>query len=279
MSDFTGYRPDLEDIDFLEAVSDPLPAMFDQFYSGSMDSPEEIDPRPWHQIEDQAEMGSCQGHALTSVCEMSFHIATEQVTQFSPMFGYLSSQKLDNLLGSDNGSTLSGGRKAAMEFGSCPLEVFPYPRPVRYSAEFAPGCWEAAEPYKIQSSSICRGYDDVFKFLASGQGGVEIGIMWGDGLEPDREGVIERYQPGNGGHAICFLGYSRRQDDKGRNYLWLANSWSPRWGNRGWAEVSPRACDEMARHQGNVMIGLSDLTVDDRHARRIPWTQGGGAFG
>lgn len=90
-------------------------------------------------------------------------------------------------------------------------------------------------------------------------------------MTPNGEGVVEQFRPGGGGHAICFLGYSPREDAQGRKYLWLANSWSEQWGDRGWAEVAPRAVDQMAQHPETVMIGLSDLSTPA--PRNVNWTK------
>jgi C1A family cysteine protease len=257
-----GYRIDLENKPALLAGATDFRAL-------TYSAPEEIDPRPWHRIENQGSMGSCQGHALSSVCEMAYHIATGQVTQFSPLFAYYASQKIDGLLGSDNGSTISGGKDCAMKYGQCPLDVMPYPNPVRYTGKIPQEAFEAAEPFKIRSHSVCDSYADVFAYLASGQGGVEIGISWG--LQPVN-GVVERFQSGGGGHAVSFLGYSPRKDSQGRNYLWLANSWgTDTWGVNGWAEVAPQAVDDMARHPHTVMIGLSDLTTPE--VRNVSWAK------
>lgn len=262
-----GYRIDLERRDELrrDAVN------FRDRVNGQFAAPPEIDPRPWHRIENQGSMGSCQGHALSSVCEMAYHIATNEVIQFSPLFAYYATQQIDGLLGRDVGSTISGGMQCAKQFGACPLEVMPYPNPVRYSGKIAPEAFTAASPFRIRSHAVCRNYDDVYAFLASGQGGVEIGISWSGAMTPDGDGVIEQFRPGGGGHAVCFLGYSRRVDSQQRPYLWLANSWSQQWGDNGWAEVAPRAVDQMARHPDTVMIGLSDLSTPT--PRKIDWTK------
>ena len=262
-----GYRIDLERIAQLRQDAVDFRSHVDGLYS----APPEIDPRPWHRIENQGSMGSCQGHALSSVCEMAYHIATGAVTQFSPLFAYYATQQVDGLLGRDDGSTIAGGMQCAKQFGACPLEAMPYPNPVRYTGRFTANAFEAAEPFKIRSHAVCQSYDDVFAFLSSGQGGVEIGINWGSSMTPNRDGVIEQFHPGRGGHAVCFLGYSRREDDQGRKYLWLANSWSEEWGDRGWAEISPRAVDQMAQHRDTVMIGLSDLSTPT--PRSIDWVK------
>ncbi len=296
---FTGYRIDQEARDELRATSTPLPVRFNTTYR----APAEMDPRPWHRIEDQGQMGSCQGHALSSVCELAakinfaelvaqsrctdrqkssrcvdkirrlgdmfeqaFRRKDDSQIQFSPLFAYYASQKRDGILGQDIGSTLAGGLAAAKEDGSCPEDVMPYRLP--YTGRFTEGAYDAAKDFKIRRHTVCESYDDVFQFLASGQGGVEIGIRWGDGMTP-RGGVIEQFAPGGGGHAVCFLGYSKRKDRQGRNYLWMANSWSRQWGNDGWAEVSPAAVEQMARHQDTVMIGLSDMAV--ARPRDVSW--------
>lgn len=260
-----GYRIDLERRDELARDAVDFRAHIDGLYA----APPEIDPRPWHRIENQGPMGSCQGHALSSVCEMAYHIATNEVIQFSPLFAYYATQKIDGILGRDAGSTISGGLQCARQYGACPLDVMPYPQPVRYTGRIPPEAFEAAAPFRIRSHAICRSYDDVFAFLASGQGGVEIGIRWGAAMTPNNDGVVEQFRPGSGGHAVCFLGYSRREDVRGRKYLWLANSWSEAWGDRGWAEVAPRAVDQMAQHPETVMIGMSDLSTP--MPRKIDW--------
>lgn len=263
IDEFRGYDPELED---LQSLADNH-REFRYAVDGMFSAPEEIDPRKWHRIENQSSMGSCQGHALSSVGEMAFIIAIGEVIQFSPMWCYLNTQKIDGLLGSDRGSTISGGAKCAKTVGFVPEEMFPYPRPARYHSNIPDELYPEAAKFRIQSHSILTSYEDVFQYLASGQGGVEIGISWG--LQPNREGVVERFNSGGGGHAVSFLGYSTRKDSQGRNYLWLANSWDTSWGRGGWAEVSPRAVDEMSRHRYTVMIGMSDLTTPE--PRPVDW--------
>jgi len=269
MSDrFTfGYRIDLERRPELRAGA----VEFRDRVDGKYVIPAEIDPRPWHRIENQGPIGSCQGHALSSVCEFAYHLATGEVIQFSPLFSYYATQQLDGLLGRDVGSTISGGMQCAKQFGACPLDVMPYPQPVRYTGVIPETAFTAAEPFRIRSHSVCRNYEDVFSFLSSGQGGVEIGISWGAAMTPNGEGVIESFRPVGGGHAVCFLGYSAREDAHGRKYLWLANSWSADWGDRGWAEVAPQAVEQMSRHPHTVMIGLSDLSTPK--PRKVDWTR------
>lgn len=258
MSDepFYGYRFDLENQKNLEATASAMPAM-------TFAAPAEIDPTTWHRIEMQGSMGSCQGHALSSICEYAYYIALNSIIQFSPMWCYIMTQKIDGLLGRDQGSTIDGGRRCAEKYGVCPLQYFPYPNPVRYSTKVPQGAADEAAKYKIRSHVMCRSYDDVHQFLGSGLGGVEIGIGWSNAMTPDSNGVIKQYRGGGGGHAVSFLGYKKNGN------LWLANSWSENWGNRGWAEVTPDAVNQMFKSQYTVMIGMSDLAVPE--PRKIDW--------
>lgn len=232
----------------------------------SVAAPDEIDPRTDTVVENQGQQGACQGHALSSVVEHCYRIATGDKIQLSRQYAYIGTQRIDGITG-DSGSTISGGVRLAKERG-IPLEtVWPYPG--RYVAT-PPGGWDhqyrEAAQFKIGYHTVCASYDDVFAFLASGQGGISIGISWG--VSPVN-GVVEQYTPSGGGHAVSLLGYSKRKDSRGRNYIWLLNSWGAGWGNGGWAEVAPSAIDAMARAQWTVMIGLSDMV--DAKPRKIDW--------
>lgn len=267
---FTGFRRGyligMEPRAKLHETSTPL-----NFAAMQFTAPDQIDPRDWHHIEDQGQMGSCQGHAQSSVCEMAYLIKTRGKIQFSRIFAYYASQEFDHIY-QDNGSTLAGGLSAAKQFGSCPEEVMPYPNPVVYRNFIPASAKAAASPYKIRSHTVCHSYEDVYNCLASGRGGVEIGIRWPDEwMECD--GILETY-PGNvkpAGHAVCFLGYDRKTDGRGRKYLWMANSWGKRWGQGGWALVSPKAVDQMLLHQDTVMICLSDMSAKEQSPRDMGW--------
>lgn len=252
-----GWRMDLERRDQLFAGA--IEIDFNSLMKGFRE-PEEIDPRPWHKIENQGSVGSCQGHSLSSVVEHAYHIATGEVKQFSRAYAYYATQLIDGISG-DEGSTIDGGVQLATIRG-LPLE-----ESWTYSGRYdptPPGGWdaqyEAAAPWKIRNKVIIRNYDDAYRFLASGQGGIHHGSSWG--FEPNREGVVERFRPGGGGHSTAFLGYSKRKN------IWMANSWG-NWGIGGYAEITPEAFNAMCRHSYSVVIGLTDLTTPK--ARRIDW--------
>ena len=229
---------------------------FRYLVNGRFVAPISIDPRPWHRIEDQGSIGSCQGHAQTSVGEMCFRIAHKgrKVTQWSEMFGYLTSQKIDGLLGRDVGSTIHGGMKAARQYGFCPVDVFPYPS--RYTSTIPRKAYTAAKPFKIQYHTIINSSEDAFTFLGSGQGGINLGMTWVN-MRPNSNGEIRSWRSGRGGgHAVFIGGYENEGE-----WFWLANSWSTSWGLRGYAKVHRNAMDSILRDRWTVAIGMSDLTI------------------
>ena len=79
---------------------------------------------------------------------------------------------------------------------------------------------------------------------------------WGFGMDTP---ILESYRPGGGGHAVALCLKSKRIDEDGRPYIWMANSWNKRFGNRGFSEWSPRALDAIYRDNYTVSVGLSDM--------------------
>lgn len=263
MNENYGYRIDLEDREQLQGECVPM-----ALKSSDFDEPERIDPRPIVVTEDQGSMGSCQGHALSTCLEWCHYVATQgQYLQLSRLFAYLGSQKMSNIVG-DSGSTLQGGARLAKEHGICPEAQYPYPKPVVYPRggykAIPDNLWAAAAPYKIRSASWIEQEPDVKTFLASGAGLVEIGIAWGSAMTPNSQGIISRFAPGGGGHAVVIGGYVPdaavgKSTDQGYYYL-LHNSWSKRWGMDGWAYVTPNAVRQMLQHRFTYFVGLSDMS-------------------
>jgi hypothetical protein len=209
----------------------------------------------WHKEEDQLQIGSCQGNGLSSVIERLAFVVGKKV-QLSRIFAYLATQKIDGLLGSDSGSTISGGAKLATTVG-CPLEsATGYPRTYPGKAErdriLSAANYKAAGEYKALSAwQVTRNHDELLDFIGGG-GGVSFGIRYGAATIPS-DRVIRRFYPGRGGHAMCILGYTKDGDLRAVNshgdgaYLitpaaWsqmLADSWTSAIGLMGTKEPVP----------------------------------------
>lgn len=252
---FSGWLRDHEDWGYLDRTclsNETLRAM----RSSDFEPEKEMDPRPWHKIENQLRMNSCAGNSLASVMEMCYKIATgDSSLQLSRMFAYVRTQMRDGIRG-DSGATISGAAWVAKNVG-CGREKF-WPYTGQYTRQIPPACSEDAKNYVIRSAMRLRSYEDCYTFLSSGLGGIHIGIQWNEYCNPDREGFLN-WRPSRsrraGGHALGSLGY----DSDGN--LWWANSHGTGWGDRGFARVRPEVIDAMFRHPWTVMIGLSDMAV------------------
>lgn len=275
---FSGYAIEKEDRGFLAASSTKLSSAFMAYAIPEMVDPSALD-KDLMPIENQASIGSCQGNSLTECAEYSMFIATNKVVQFSRMAAYLGSQKHDNIEG-DRGSTLSGGTKYASGNGFCLESTVPYPGqyPQGGWRSLPSSAWEEGKKYLLKSETEIKEASAIRQYIGAGAGIVQIGIAWGDFMEP-QQGFITSFRVGGnfGGHAVAFAGYAPdsivgRKSSAGY-WLKLKNSWGQRWGLNGWAWVDPGAVVDMLRHKFTVMVGRSDMATP--HPRPVPvdWTK------
>lgn len=261
-----GWIEDAEDWDSLDALPDESAVLE---LVGNYEETA-LDPREVINVENQGQQGACQGHSISTCLEWCYCIATGNYDlQLSRAMGYYESQRLDGISG-DRGSTISAGVKLATQTGICEEPKWPYPS--RYNAR-RPGDWAGvlanAENYKGGTSRRLQSYEGIRTFLGSGQGGINIGIGWGNGMSG---AVIESYRSGGGGHAIALLSLSERKDRSGNPYIWMCNSWGRQFGNAGWSEWSPNAVKQMMQSSRTVAIGVSDMpNVEPREFTLEDW--------
>lgn len=279
MPEFTGYAIEQEDRQFLlagSAICKTLPVG---------DLPERVDPRRhpkfaegWLRVENQGSIGSCQGASLTECAEYSYVVSGGDVVQLSKMFAYLVSQQYDRIT-SDRGSTLSGGTKCVREVGICPDAIAPYPSRYPGHGWLTQTMKDAAPAYRMSTHTVLRSATETKQFIGSGIGIVHIGISWGTSMTPDRNGCVRRFSPGGGGHAVVFCGYLPdsevgQQSTSGYWFL-LKNSWSTRWGLKGFAYVDPAAVTQMLSHRWSVFVGRSDMTNPSPRPLPVDFTKPG----
>ncbi len=215
-----------------------------------------IDPRERYRMENQGQIGSCQGCSLSTTIEEHILRASGRVVQLSKQCAYILSQKIDRISG-DRGSTITGGAKVATGQGICTEDLWPYPS--RYSAR-VPAAYAGATKYTLGGYHQLTSYEDMVAHIMD-HGPVHIGITWSGDIDRQagQNAIIETYSGrGGGGHSVPFAGFDHeKRNSDGWPYLWLANSWSERWGDNGWVRVSPRAVTQMARGRGNVFVGFT----------------------
>lgn len=257
MEKFLGYVPERENRAFAASLSNAKRLM--RYFRGVAEA--RLDPRKLMKVENQGSVGSCAGHSLSSVLEWCYMIATGgEKIQLSRAMAYYETQRLDGLIGRDDGSTVENGVKLAMKTGLCLEELW------KYTGKYSPNrpsnfkdLLENAKNHIIGTALNVTDYDAGRVFLGSAMGGLHMGIGWGSSMDSP---VVETFLPGRGGHSICALCLSERVDKQGRPYWWIMNSWSEQWGSRqypGWQEWSPTAVIAMLQNQFTSMIALSDM--------------------
>lgn len=240
-----GYDWEKEDHGFLAALPD-IPMKTAEWEA--LKRPDKIDT-DWHKPENQGQIGSCQGNSVTSTLERLMFVRGEKV-QLSRIFAYLATQRIDGLLGSDEGSTITGGCKLAVETGCCLESATGYPKQYPSHTErdkvLATANYSAAAAYKAASVwRVPTEHEKILDFIAGG-GGINFGIRWYSGFIPaDR--LVKSYNPRSisGGHAMCVLGYDQEQN------LIAFNSWGD-----GSYKITPTAWKQMFSYNNNVAIGL-----------------------
>jgi C1A family cysteine protease len=258
-----GWRIDLEDFGFLArgtADDSGLPPW------NAAEIPDSMNVQDWLQIEDQGQQGSCQGHARTTAAEIAIYRATRQKVQLNRQFAYITSQIVDGIRG-DQGSTITGGARASMKYGEALESLWPYSG--RYDTRIPQACYDDGQGRKLRSYKQLRTYDDVMRWLVHGVGGIVIGIRWNPTCEPDSYGRIMSYNPrSGGGHALAFCDWSKKHS-KNEPFIVKANSWGRKWGDDGFAYVSPGVVQAFCETQ--TVVGYSDMEGDAIKPRSFDW--------
>jgi len=183
---------------------------------------------------DQGPAGTCVACA-TAYYDKSFQeglqhrwVLTESQHQFSPMYIY--SQR-HNQPG-DSGMTIREAMKIIKEQGVCSLATMPYDVH-RINMPPTPEQRRSAEPYRAKSYARINTVGEMEAYLT---GNCFIaGVMVHERFMDAPGGIIPMPEPGCeylGGHAICVVGFDRRN-----RMFTFANSWGTQWGDRGFGHI------------------------------------------
>lgn len=207
----------------------------------------------WLRIEDQGQMGACQGHDLSTCQEVIYQRASGQIAQLSRLWAYLSTQQIDGLLGRDCGSTIEGGVQLATTQGAVLESALPYRDSYPSVSEQQRILGVAADPaFIIRSGFRVESAQHAKQCLAGGMA-ITMGISWPPPF--DSSYVIRSWRRGNqGGHAIAHCEITN-------GLITGQNSWGPRWGVNGRFFWTDSAFDACLRDPMTVCIALSDLST------------------
>lgn len=87
------------------------------------------------------------------------------------------------------------------------------------------------------------------------RGPVVLGINWYDGMYQAPNGVLGVSGPVVGGHCITVVGYVLADSSKtGAEAVILQNSWGPRWGQNGLAELKVSDLERLLADDGEACV-------------------------
>jgi C1A family cysteine protease len=185
-------------------------------------------------VYDQGQLGSCTANAIGAA--HAFALLRQFRRDFMPsrLFIYFNERVMERTVDTDSGAMIRDGMKSVAKVGVCSETLWPYDIS-KFRDKPSDKCYTEAE--KNQAIVYRRAMQNLHQLqgcLASGTP-----VVFGfsvyetfEGAEVARTGVVpmpKRKEQLLGGHAVLAVGY----DDKSERFI-VRNSWSPKWGQRGY---------------------------------------------
>jgi C1A family cysteine protease len=188
-------------------------------------------------IENQGQLGSCTGNAITGLLEYLENIKREKLVRLSRLFVYFNERMIEGTINSDAGANIRDGIKSILTWGVCSEDIWPYDVQQFKTKPNADAYIDAATRKDYEYASVPQTEHAICSCLASGSPLV-FGITVYESLESAevaKSGIAPMPAEGEkvlGGHALLIVGY----DKKDQTFL-IRNSWGPHWGIKGYFKL------------------------------------------
>lgn len=197
-----------------------------------------VDLRQWDSvIEDQGDLGSCSGNAITNAYELQVKRSyPEQFTELSRLFVYYNSRLLDNAVNEDAGAYIRDGMRAVQKFGICSEKLWPYDIK-KFKVKPNEECYADGLSRTITSYQSLETIDDILHAVNDNKP-VVIGVTVYDSFDnvsknnPVIRPPTDREKYSGGGHAMTIVGY-----DLTKKQFLVKNSFGTDWGDRGYGWI------------------------------------------
>jgi C1A family cysteine protease len=204
---------------------------------------------------DQGPAGTCVACA-TAYYDKSFQKGLEHhwplgtaEHQFSPLYIYSQRRRQPE----DGGMTIREAMKIIQEQGVCSLACMPYD-PHRINVPPTEQQRKAAAPYTAKSYARLTSIGEMEAYLMTNC--FIAGVMVHEQFMDAPGGVIEMPSPGTdflGGHAICIVGFDRRN-----RMFKFANSWGSSWGDHGYGHIAFATLQALLMDAWGMVDGNND---------------------
>jgi len=208
----------------------------DRLYTSADFNPKKlVDLREWDSdMEDQENLGSCVGHAITTAYEVMLRIQyPDKFVELSRLFVYYNARLLENSVNEDVGATMRKALKGTEKYGLCTEALWPYD-PAKFTVEPPDKCYVDGLTRTVRNYRSLDNSEDMFKVLGDNTP-VLIGCSVYDSFyDVDINNPIIPLPTTNdnyaGEHAMCVLGY-----DLEKKLFLIKNSFGTSWGFEGYA--------------------------------------------
>jgi len=204
-------------------------------------------------IEDQEQSSACTGYGSCYPAESWTSRMGADFVELSPYFIYWVGRYMSGLEDVDGGGYVRDVLKALTKFGVCQLGYWESD----YSKINEKPSKEAfldAETRKIESYHRCDSVEAICSALAQ-----NLPVVWGfscyesyDSEETYRTGVIQfpqSWERLRGGHCTSVYAYDRQ-----KQVFRGPNSYSDKWGNKGWYEIPFRFFEEGLANEAFAIV-------------------------
>lgn len=206
---------------------------------GDVKLPQQVDLRAHcTPVEDQGRTNSCTANAVVGAMEYLLAKRDGRITDLSRLFVYFNTRRLNGTIQQDGGARISEAMAAALAFGACRAELWPFDL-TRMAQQPPQPCYLDGLGKEAMQYARVAGVDGAVQALAQG-----LPVVFGCFLpqrlydEAAQTGRMpasrpdERQSPPSFGHAMLAVGY-----DLPAQMLIVRNSWGPGWGDRGYCRL------------------------------------------
>lgn len=219
-------------------------------------------------VEDQGDLSSCTGNALTSAYETLMNLKVPKYHgELSRLFVYYNERDLEGSVAKDQGATLRSGIKTLKTNGVCLENYWPYLDSL-WDKKPNEDAYRDAQKRTISTYERIQTLDEMRICLARHQPFV-FGIPIFEDTQPTPRNNWTFQDVGRrllGYHAMTCMGY----DDLNSRFL-VKNSWGTSWGHEGWCFVGYEFMRSEALDCWTFEIQLNEKTPEAVIV--LPWWQ------
>lgn len=192
-----------------------------------------VDLREWDSlVEDQFELGSCVGNAITNAYEIQVkRLHPADFVDLSRLFVYYNARLIEGTVNEDAGATIRNGVRGISKFGLCTETLWPY-NIEKFDDKPTVECYKDGELRKIPSYRRIKNVDEIIDAVNDNYPvvmGIVLYLKFA-GLDSSNY-IVEKESETDffGYHAVTAVGY-----DMDKKQLLIKNSFGSNWGLNGY---------------------------------------------